>query len=354
MSGTANRARDARVTLHDMHPTAGDLRAEVLAGLEETPRRIAPKFFYDEAGSRLFEAITQQPEYYPTNTEMSLLEHIGEPLRACLGTGASGDPDVTLVEFGSGASRKIRLLLDAVRPARYLPMDISRDFLLESAQTIAADFPWLDVHAICADYTGPLELPQLPGDSLRLGFFPGSSIGNFDPAAAGGFLAQAHHLLGIGAHLLVGVDLAKPVPVLHDAYNDAAGVTAAFNRNVLTHLNRRLDGNFEPTRFAHLAFYDTDAGCIRMYLRSLVDQDVTLAGRRFALRAGECLHTENSWKYAPDAFLALAAANGFAHERTWTDPKGYFGLFLLRAEPQAARAIPAVPGADDAAGGDRG
>lgn len=327
MSGGSARAGAVeRVRLHDFHPPVGDLRTEVLETLGRRPRRIAPKFFYDEHGSRLFEAITRQPEYYPTRTELTLLQGIGPELRDLPGL----EGDVTLVEFGSGASRKIRLLLDGLRPARYVPMDISRDFLQESADVLAADFPWVRVEAVCADYTQPLQLPAHLREGPLLGFFPGSSIGNFEPAAAARFLEHAHDLLGPGARFLVGVDLVKDEGLLHAAYNDAAGVTAAFNRNVLVHLNRRLGGDFDPEAFAHLAFWNPDRSRIEMHLRALRSQTVALAGTELRLRAGECLHTENSCKYTPDGFRALAERSGFVQEAFRTDDRSWFGLFLLR------------------------
>lgn len=326
----ATASADARVHLHDLKPQLTDMRQEVLAGLAATPRRIAPKYFYDQRGSELFEAITRLPEYYPTRAEISILEARLEELCATLGRGNA------LLEFGSGSSRKIRLLLEGLRPSAYLPVDISREHLLEAARALAADYAWLEVHAICADYALGFDLPWRPvgvgGELLPMtGFFPGSSIGNFERAAAGRFLASVHRMLGVGAQLLIGVDRRKDKARLEAAYNDAAGVTAAFNRNALVHLNRALGGDIDIDAFEHASHYDESAGRIEMHLRARRDLCFTLAGETFTFAAGETIHTENSYKYAPEEFRMLAAGAGFETVEEFTDAESLFSVFVLRA-----------------------
>lgn len=323
-------AVDARVHLHDLKPHLVDMREEVLAGLMATPRRIAPKYFYDQRGSELFEAITRLPEYYPTRAEISILESRLDELCALLGRGN------VLLEFGSGSSRKIRLLLEELRPMAYLPVDISREHLLAAARALATDYEWLEVHAICADYALGFELPFRPRDAAGqpapiTGFFPGSSIGNFERAAAGRFLAGVHRTLGAGGTLLIGVDRRKDKARLEAAYNDAAGVTAAFNRNALVHLNRALGGDIEVEAFDHRAHYDEQAGRIEMHLLARRDLSFTLAGETFVFAAGETIHTENSYKYSPEEFQALAAGAGFDTVEAFTDPEALFSVFILRA-----------------------
>lgn len=319
----------APLTLLDLYDEAGDPVREILDGLTAPRKRLSPKFFYDERGSALFEEITRQPEYYPTRTELGILEQVAGALRSRVGE------DVSVIEFGAGASRKIRLILESLEPQRYVPMDISGEFLLDAATQLAADYPWLDVAPVRVDHSRSFPIERIDAGSRRLGFFPGSSIGNFDPAAARLFLRRAAALLGTHGYLLIGVDLKKDAGVLHRAYNDAAGVTAAFNLNALTHLNALMNGDLDPSAFAHLAFYNQDAGRIEMHLRSLRAQQATLAGTSIRFRAGETIHTENSWKYAPDEFLALAAECGFGLTERWSDAREWFGVFLLRVDASA-------------------
>jgi dimethylhistidine N-methyltransferase len=306
------------------------MRAEVLAGLARDQKRIPPKFFYDKRGSRLFDAITGLPEYYPTRTEIGILDRYGSEMARLVGR------DSVLVELGSGSSHKIRVLLEALEPAVYVPVDISRDHLLASARDLASAFPALDVRAVCADYSIPLDLPIATDGRARTAFFPGSSIGNFDPAEAVLFLARVGQLVGPGGKLLVGVDLRKDPAVLHAAYNDAQGVTAAFNLNLLRRINRELDGDFDLDAFAHRAFYDGTAGRIEMHLVSALDQKVRVAGQVVGFRAGESIHTENSYKYSIDGFQDLARAAGFVVEQLWTDPQSLFSVHCLRFDPPPA------------------
>lgn len=314
-----------RFAFHDLKPRTADMREEVLAGLAARPRELSPKFFYDEAGSVLFEAITRLPEYYLTRTEMALFDdHLGD-LAAALGSGTC------LVEYGSGSSDKIRKLLERVRPTAYVPVDISGEHLLEQARALYDDFPWLDVFPTCADFSVSFALPEAVAGLAKVGFFPGSSIGNFDPAAAERFLRNVRVTLGAGGRMLIGVDRKKDPHILEAAYNDGQGVTAAFNLNVLRHLNERLGADFDVMGFAHEAHYDAERGCIRMFLRSLRDQTVHIGAATLTFAAAERIHTENSFKYHPQEFEALAERGGFVAERWWTDADAYFALFLLRA-----------------------
>ncbi len=301
------------------------LRDDVLQGFAQTPKALPPKYFYDQRGSELFEAITRQPEYYPTRTEEAILTAASGEIARLAGR------DAALVELGSGASRKVRLLLEAMRPAGYLGIDISRDFLLASTQRLAADYPWLDVSAACADFCRPMTLPDSLDGLRPVAFFPGSSIGNFTPEEAGVFLRNLHRMLPETGGLLIGVDLIKDQARLDAAYNDAAGVTAQFNLNLLERIRRELDTDLDPTRFRHLAFFDPVASRIEMHLVSTRDQTVRLEDRRFTFRAGERLHTENSYKYSLEGFRALAEDAGFRQLRVWTDPAKLFAVFYFAA-----------------------
>jgi dimethylhistidine N-methyltransferase len=312
------------VRFYDYHPAPADMRAEVVEGLSEDQKRIPPKFFYDQRGSRLFDAITELPEYYPTRTEIGILRSHGSEMAELVGRGA------LLVELGSGSSLKIRLLLQALEPAVYVPVDISRDHLIASATDLAESFPGLEVHAACADYSGPFELPVPPNGHDLAAFFPGSSIGNFDPSEARHFLQRIGTLVGPGGKLLVGVDLVKDTGTLQAAYNDAQGVTADFNLNVLRRINRELEGDFDLAAFEHNAFFNADESRIEMHLVSRTDQTVRVAGEDFEFRAGESIHTESSYKYTIDGFQTLAGEAGFEPERCWTDPQRLFSVHCLR------------------------
>ena len=311
------------VHFHDLHPARADMRAEVLAGLALPQKRIAPKFFYDAAGSRLFDAICRLPEYYPTRTEIAILREHGAEMARRLGR------DALLVELGSGSSLKIRVLLEALRPAVYMPVDISRDHLLESARALAQTFPDLQVHAVCADYSVPFVLPVDVHDHPRAAFFPGSSVGNFEPAEAERFLRRVGDMLGREGRLLIGVDLVKNQQVLEAAYNDAAGTTAAFNLNLLRRINRELDGDFDLNAFRHDAFFNTELSRIEMHLISTRDQRVHVGGQSFGFREGESIHTECSYKYRTEGFHALARRAGFEPEQVWTDPDALFSVQCL-------------------------
>jgi dimethylhistidine N-methyltransferase len=298
--------------------------ADFAAALATQPRSISPKYFYDAEGSRLFDRICELPEYYPTRTELHILEGAAGEMAALAGH------DAEIVEFGAGSLRKVRLLLRAFeRPRRYLPIDISGEYLRDAAAMLRAEFAGLEVQPLVADYTGPLELPAR-AQGRRIGFFPGSTIGNFTPQEALAFLRRAGTVLQGGA-LVLGADLVKDPQVLHAAYNDAAGVTAAFNRNLLVRANRELGANFVPARFHHSAFYNAPLQRIEMHLVSAEQQAVTLAGERFAFEEGDALHTENSYKFTIEGLRELAAQAGFRPGPVWTDPERLFSVHWLHA-----------------------
>lgn len=309
----------------DLHPPKDDTLSEVCAGLGQSAKSLSPKFFYDEKGSQLFEAITELEEYYPTRTELALFDaHLPE-IADLIGK------DSCVIEYGSGSSLKIRKLLEALLPSAYVPVDISRDYLLSTATALSDDFCDLSVFPVCADFTQDMALPTQVEALRRVGFFPGSSIGNFEPAQAREFIQQVGDTLGAGGYFLVGVDCKKDPRVLERAYADSAGVTAAFNLNALVHLNRELGANFQLENFQHMARYNQARGCIEMFLRSLCDQQVVIGEAVFDFAAGELLHTENSYKYTPAEFLALAQSAGFRCLNHWLDKDDYFGLYLLQA-----------------------
>jgi dimethylhistidine N-methyltransferase len=317
----------AAIRFHDEHPGVSSLRDEVVRGLGEQPKAIPPKFFYDERGSKLFDRICEQPEYYPTRTEIGILDQCAADIAALAG------PGTVLVELGSGASKKVRLLLDALRPGAYVGVDISRDFLLQSTARLAQDYPWLQVHACCADFSRELSLPALEPTSRKLAFYPGSSIGNFEPEAAGAFLRQLRRMLLPDGALLIGVDLKKDPAILDAAYNDACGVTAEFNLNLLHRIRRELDATLDVKGFRHRAFYNVARGRVEMHLHSERDQEIRINGRRFGVHAGETIHTENSYKYALDEFRQLARQAGFRPLQAWTDPGALFSVHYLSVDP---------------------
>lgn len=296
------------------------------AALATRPRSISPKYFYDAQGSRLFDRICELPEYYPTRTELGILTAHASEIAALMGAHAE------IVEFGAGSLRKVRLLLDAMRqPARYLPIDISGEHLAQSATALQRDYAGLEVHPVVGDYTQRLLLPApLPHAGRRIGFFPGSTIGNFTPPQALQFLSVARQVLRGGA-LLLGADLVKDPAVLHDAYNDAEGVTAAFNLNLLARANRELGTNFVLEQFAHSAFYNAPLQRIEMHLVSRCRQQVSLAGEVFEFEEGETLHTEHSHKFTIDGLSELARRAGFRTGPVWIDAQRLFSVLWLQA-----------------------
>lgn len=298
--------------------------ADVVAGLGSTPKWLPAKYFYDAAGSALFEEITRLPEYYPTRTELGILRERGAEIAAAVPAGAA------LVEFGSGSSVKVRLLLEHLPElAVHVPVDVSAEMLAAEAEALAADFPGLAVKPVAADFTAPFRLPPEAAGRPHVGFFPGSTIGNFEPPEAAAFLRQAGTILGPGATFIVGVDLVKDAAVLNAAYDDAAGVTARFNLNVLARINRELGGQFDLAHFAHRAFVNPELSRIEMHLVSRIAQQVRVGAHLFAFEAGETIHTENSYKYTLDGFRQLAQGAGWRPERAWADGDNLFSVHLL-------------------------
>ena len=292
----------------------------MIAGLALPQKALPPKYFYDDPGSRLFERICRLPEYYLTRTELALTKANIAAIARFAGRGCE------LVEYGSGESLKTRLLIRALRPAAYLPVDISQAALRGAAERLGREFPWLEIVPVNGDFSRPVELPR--SRAPRVVYFPGSTIGNLSPEEAHAFLSMTR---GQAARMLVGVDLRKAATTLHAAYNDSRRVTAAFNLNLLARINRELGADFEPKSFEHYAFYNAAAGRIEMHLVSLTRQNVRIGRHRFAFEAGESIHTENSYKYSIEGFRALAAAAGYLGEKTWTDRRGLFALHALRA-----------------------
>ncbi|HZU90063.1 MAG TPA: L-histidine N(alpha)-methyltransferase [Stellaceae bacterium] len=320
-------ADGAHFTFHDLGHAQESFRDAVLAGLMRPRKSIPCKFLYDERGSALFEEICRLPEYYPTRTEIAILERNAPDIAARMG------PQCCLVEFGSGASHKARILLEALeRPAAYVAVDISREHLREATASLAEDFPALAVIAVCADYTRPFRLPSLPGRvEKRIGFFPGSTIGNFEPDEAEAFLVNCRRLLGPDGDMIIGVDLKKDPDILDAAYNDRAGITAAFNLNLLERARRELGAAIDVDRFAHVAFYSEARGRVEIYLKSLVDQEVRIAGAPIRFAAGELIHTEYSYKYSIAEFRRLARHAGFHPVETWTDRGELFSVHYCEA-----------------------
>jgi len=303
-------------------------RADVLAGLERRPRAIPARWFYDRRGSELFEAITDLPEYYPSRTEIGILDHIAPAVRDLVGEGRA------VVEFGSGSSTKTPILLGAVAPSAYVPIDISGDFLRDSSRTLSAQFPHLLVLPFEADFMRLLTLPRAIEAAPKLGFFPGSTIGNMTPLMAIDLLRAMRASLGEGAMLLIGMDRVKGADVLVPAYDDAAGVTAAFNMNLLDQINRELAGTIPLDAFRHVARWNDDRARIEMHLEATRDADFTVDGRPFSIAAGETIHTENSHKYGPREARILLRGGGWTPVAEWTDPDGLFAVILAEAQPE--------------------
>jgi len=308
---------------YDLYTPQQNMRLEVIDGLMREQKVLPAKYFYDHIGSQLFEQITHQPEYYPTRTEIAILENYRTEIARSIG-------DVhTLIEYGSGSSRKIQMLLETFTHLdTYMPIDISKDFLMESARQLSERYPALHIKAVCGDYSQSISLP-VEESQKRVIFFPGSTIGNFEPEEAMRFLRHSSRILEVGDGFLIGVDLKKSTDVLERAYNDAAGVTAAFNLNMLTHLNQMLDGTFDITRFEHHAFYNEEKGRIEMHLRSQLDQLVQVGDVTVPFKQGETIHTENSYKYSKEEFETLARQSGFHPVNCWMDSDERFSVHYL-------------------------
>ena len=309
----------------DKEPDLPDLTADVLKGLAMQPKTLNAMFFYDKRGSELFEQITRLPEYYVTRTEIKILQDHMQAIRQLMGD------DKVLIEYGSGNSEKIRLLLNSLQPSVYLPIDISKDFLIDAGQSLAKAFPDVNVHAICADYNRVVPLPDQYQHQKKVAFFPGSTIGNFTPNKAHRFLENVRQTVGDEGSLLIGVDLKKDHALLHEAYNDSQGVTAEFNLNSLANINQITDSNFKLDQFNHKAFYNPDEGRIEMHLSSLKKQSVRISNTVVAFEAGETIHTENSYKYHVNEFSELANNAGFSSKQVWTDSDELFSIHYLDA-----------------------
>lgn len=318
-----NSATNGAPVFHDLHPAPADMHAEILEGLAKPSKSISPKFFYDQHGSQLFDAICELPEYYITRCEIEIYTRYANQIAAATGAGRS------LIELGSGSSRKIRLLLDSLQPRAYVALDISREHLLAACQDLAVDHPALPIHAVCVDYSQAFDFPFGLGTEHRLAFFPGSSIGNFEPAAAVALLTIVRDMVEPQGGLLLGIDLKKDPAILERAYSDSAGVTAAFNLNLLARINRELGANFDLAQFHHESFYNTELGRIEMHLISDRRQTVHIGQQTVHFAAGERLHTENSYKYQFDDVYAMARRAGYNQCQHWCDTQGMFGVFYL-------------------------
>lgn len=319
----ANKADN--VSFHNEHQASGDNREEILNGLRQPQKVINPKYFYDQKGSELFDRITRLPEYYPTRTEIEILSRNREEISAACESGC------LFIEPGSGSCEKVRLLLDDLRPSAYVPIDISADFLQQAARQLGDEYDWLTIRAVCADFNHSWSfIDDLP-KGKRVVFYPGSTIGNLEPEQAVGFLKRIRAMLGDGGGALIGVDLHKSSERLTAAYNDTQGLTADFNRNMLTCVNELLDAGFDPASFHHLAFYDSQKQRIEMHLVSERDQSVRCNGCTIDFAKGETIHTENSYKYTLDGFAELAAQAGLALDQSWLDEDQLFSVHYLSA-----------------------
>ncbi len=327
MSKSKGGALPELATANDAAPDVADDEEEILAGLEAPQKRISPKYFYDERGSELFDEICALPEYYPTRTELKIMDaHLTE-IAGLVG------PRAAVIEFGAGSNVKVRQLLDALdAPAAYVPVEISADYLVKQAEDLARDYPNVHIQPVFADFTQPFELPRHPIEPERnLVFFPGSTIGNFTRNEAEDLLRVMRAEAKPDGALLIGVDLKKDPAIIRAAYNDARGITAEFNLNVLRRLNRELGADFRLDRFRHEAVYDEAAGRVEMRLVSLEDQIAAVAGHALRFAEGEFIITEYSHKYSLEGFRALARRAGFVPERAWTDERSLFSVHYMRA-----------------------
>jgi dimethylhistidine N-methyltransferase len=322
-----SRAIAQTVELTEQDEDVTDDLAEIITGLLLPQKSLSPKFFYDDRGSKLFDTITELPEYYLTKAELGIMRHYVDEIAELVG------PQASLIEFGSGSSMKTRILLEHLEKlAAYVPVDISREHLVSAARSLANDFPDIEVLPVAADFTQPFKLPSPRVMPLRnIVYFPGSTIGNFSAEAALDLLQVMHHEAGENGALLIGVDLQKDVNIIEQAYNDDSGVTAAFNLNMLRRINHEFGADFDLQRFSHRAIYNEEFGRIEMYLVSNARQTVHIGDNPFSFRQGETILTEHSHKYTPDQFAAMAAAVGFSVERVWTDAHKLFSVqYCLR------------------------
>ncbi len=328
--GVRSGHEPGRPVLTDLRPQPDDIARDALHGLALTPKRLPSKYFYDATGSRLFEQITREPEYYLTRVEQALLDASLPAIAAAVGAGAH------VVEFGSGSGRKTMQLLATLRdPVAYTPIDISRSMLMTATTQLAAAFPRIEMLPVCADFTQPLALPRTSRRPQRtLVFFPGSTLGNFEPAEAIAILRAMRTMMGVDGHALIGIDLDKDPALIHAAYNDAAGVTAAFTLNLLARLNHEIGSDFDLDGFAHRAIYARERQRIETFLVSRRAQDVHVAGHRFHFDAGEAMQVEYSHKYTDETFATLAASAGLHAVGRWNDARHWFGLRLLQPSCQ--------------------
>jgi len=315
-----------RFQFFDHHPQLADFKSDIVEGLSASQPFISPKYFYDEAGSKLFEQICAAPEYYPTRTEVNIIRNNIDDIVEKLGK------ECLLIEPGSGDSYKVRLLLDALRPIAYLPIDISRRYLQDEAQKLAQEFTWLNVHAVCADFTGKLKLPYHVEATNKVAFFPGSTIGNFLPEQAIGVLKEIKGMVGDEGGLLIGVDLVKEANILNAAYNDETGFTTRFNLNLLTRINNELSANFNVDTFRHHAFFNEEKNRIEMHLLSLQNQQVDIGEHKFDFKKDQSILTEYSHKYTRSDFIALAEKAGFSSVECWVDDDELFSVHYLKVD----------------------
>lgn len=317
------RLLENNIQSYDFYINKENMRDEIIKGLSAPVKTISSKFFYDHRGSELFEMITELEEYYPTRTEMMIFNEKIEEI-----TMAVGDVH-TLMGYGSGSSNKIKALLNNFTSLKeYVPIDISREYLFQSSLELAMQFPHITIKAVCGDYTAPLTLP-LEVKGKKVIFFPGSTIGNFEPIEVRNFMMKSAQLLDEGDGFLIGVDTKKDLHTLERAYDDAKGVTAAFNLNLLTRMNRELGANFNKEQFEHLAYYNEEKGCIEMHLESQCNQTVKIGDHEFSFMVGETIHTENSYKYSIGEFQTIALECGFKPSKVWTDEEGKFSVHYL-------------------------
>lgn len=318
------------VVFSDLHPRVGNRRLEIINGLKREQKRIDPKYFYDTRGSELFEKITELPEYYPTRTERQILERDAKAMSELCGQ------NCVLIEPGSGSSEKVRLLLDSLKPAAYVPMDISADFLKQSAIQLAEEYPWLKIHAVCSDFSNQKKDPEWLPVGKRIIFYPGSTLGNMQPADATDFLRNLGHWLDRDGGVLIGIDMHKSSRILEAAYNDEQGVTALFNLNILSNINAIVGTTFDADHFSHQSFYNEEKYRIEMHLVSKVDQVVELGDTTLNFVQGETIHTENSYKYTPESFQKIVQSAGFAIRSSWTDEEQLFSVHYLELDGAGA------------------
>jgi len=314
---------NSAIQFYDLHPEPENFYSQILDGLKNKQKKISPKFFYDQKGSQIFDQITDLPEYYLTRTEKKILENNLQDIANCI------DEGCLLIDPGSGSCEKVKILLDKIKPSIYIPMEISKSHLKSSSENLSKEYPWLDIHAVCVDFTVTDELPFTSENVQKVAFFPGSTIGNFEPEEAISILKNIATMVGSGGGLLIGVDLKKDKSTLEAAYSDEAGITAEFNYNLLTRINRELDANFLLDKFNHHAFYNKEHDRMESHLVSQCQQTVIINSHSFEFLSGESIHTENSYKYSIEEFNTIASQAGFRDKKVWTDSDDLFSVHYL-------------------------